>query len=106
MIKTIALFELRNGFRRISTYIYFVLFFALGFLTFFVAAGAIPGVDMGLGAGGKLFANSSYLLYALISGTSFYGLLVVAAVMGNAAYQDFRYNTFSLLFTSPISKTQ
>lgn len=106
MIKTIALFELRNGFRRVSTYIYFVLFFALGFLTFFVVAGAFPGVNVGLGAGGKLFANSAYMLYALISGTSYYGLLVVAAVMGNAAYQDFRYNTFALVFTSPISKTQ
>jgi len=106
MVKTIAIFEIRNGFRRLSTYIYFALFFALGYLTFVVAAGAFPGVDLGLGAGGKLYANSAFMLFGLIGSTSFYGLLVIAAVMGNAANQDFRHNTFPLVFTSPVSKMQ
>ena len=106
MITKIALFELSNGFRRISTYIYFALFFGFGFLIFMAAAGAFPGVNMGLGAGGKLYANSSFMLFALISSTSYYGLLVVAAVMGNAAQRDFRHNTFPLVFTSPVSKMQ
>jgi ABC-2 type transport system permease protein len=106
MVKTIALFEIRNGFQRLSTYIYFALFFGLGYLIFVVAAGAFPGVDTGLGAGGKLYANSAFMLFALISSTSFYGLLVVAAVMGNAAHQDFRHNTFPLVFTAPVSKMQ
>lgn len=106
MIKTIALFELSNGFRRLSTYIYFALFFGFGFLIFFVAAGAFPGVNMGLGSGGKLYANSAFMLFALVSSTSYYGLLIVAAVMGNAAHQDFRHNTYPLVFTAPVSKFQ
>lgn len=106
MIKDIALFEIRNGFKRLSNYIYFALFFAFGFLIFMVAAGVFPGVDMGLGAGGKLYANSHFMLFVVVSSTSYYGLLVVAAVMGNAAHQDFRHNTFPLVFTAPISKWQ
>jgi ABC-2 type transport system permease protein len=106
MFKHIALFEIRSGFRRLSTYIYFALFFALGYLIFMVAAGVFPGVDMGLGAGGKLYANSHFMLFVLVSSTSYYGLLVVAAVMGNAAHRDFRHNTYPLIFTAPITKLQ
>ena len=106
MVKAIALFELENGVRRISTYIYFLLFLAFGYLMFVAAGGAFAGVDLGLGAGGKVFANSPYLLYAFISSLSFYGLLVVAAVMGYSGQQDFQHQTYPLIFTEPISKLQ
>ena len=106
MVRAIALFELTNGARRISTYIYFVLFLAFGYLMFVAAAGAFAGVNLGLGTGGKVFANSPYLLFAFISSLSFYGLLVVAAVMGYSGQQDFQHQTYPLVFTEPISKLQ
>ena len=106
MVRAIALFELKNGVRRISTYIYFILFLAFGYLTLIAAGGAFAGVNLGLGTGGKVFANSPYLLFAFISSFSFYGLLVVAAVMGYSGQQDFQHQTYPLIFTEPISKLQ
>jgi ABC-2 type transport system permease protein len=106
MLKTIAMFELRNGLRRISTYVYFSLFLVLGYLLLITAGGAFPSANMGLGTGGKVVINSPYLLFAFISSLSFYGLLVIAAVMGYSGQQDFQHNTYPLLFTEPISKNQ
>jgi hypothetical protein len=106
MIRAIAFFEIRKTFRRISTHVYFALFFSLAFLLLITAAGAFPSVDLGLGMGGKVFANSPYTLHAFIVSLSYYGLLVMAAVMGQCAHQDFLHNTFPLFFTTPITKFQ
>ena len=106
MVKAIALFELRNGLGRISTYVYFALFLALGYFMLIAAGGAFPSVNLGLGTGGKVVVNSPYLLFAFISSLSFYGLLVNAAVMGYSGQQDFQHNTYPLVFTEPISKIQ
>ena len=106
MIWAIAAFEIRNSFRRLSTYVYFALFFTMAFLMFIAAAGAFPSVNLGLGSGGKVMANSPFLLHTFISALSYYGLLVIAAVMGHRAYQDFLHNTYPLFFTSPITKFQ
>ncbi len=65
MVKAIALFELNNGLRRISTYVYFTLFLALGYLMVIAAGGAFQSVNIGLGTGGKVVINSPYLLFAL-----------------------------------------
>ena len=73
MVKAIALFELRNGLQRISTYVYFALFLALGYFMLIAAGGAFRSVNLGLGAGGKVVINSPYLLFAFISSLSFYG---------------------------------
>ena len=40
----------------------------------------------------------------LIGVTSYFGMIVMAAIMGQAVYQDFLYQTHTLFFTSPISK--
>ena len=106
MIRAIAAFEIRNSFRRLSTYVYFALFFTMAFLMFIAAAGTFPSVNMGLGNGGKVMANSPFLLHVFISALSYYGLLVIAAVMGHCAYQDFLHNTYPLFFTSPVTKFQ
>ncbi len=85
MIRAIAFFEIKKTFRRISTYVYFVLFFSMAFLLGITAAGAFPSVNLGMGTGGKVFANSPYMLHNFIGALSYYGLLVTAAVMGHCA---------------------
>src|SRR6202000_137434 len=69
------------------------------------AGGAFQSADVVLG-GGKVMLNSPYTLAEFISLLSYFGLLVVSAITGKAAFQDFEYQTHSLFFTAPISKAQ
>ena len=87
----------------LSTRIYFLLFAALGFLWMTAAGGALPNASVTFG-GGKVFINGPYALFESISVMSYFGLLVISAIAGRAAYQDFDHQTHSFFFTSPISK--
>ncbi len=104
MILTIAGFEIRKRLRMVSTYVYFLLFFSLSFLVFIAAGGAFPGVVSISASGEKTWVNSPMFLANVISAVSFFGVITMAAIMGNATYQDFQTRIFSLFFTAPISK--
>ena len=43
---------------------------------------------------GNININSPYALYYLITVMSHFGLLITAAFFGNAAYRDFKENTY------------
>ena len=105
MIWAIARFELKRRLSRPSTYIYFVLFFAIAFLTMIAAGGAFSSVQMGFG-GGKAHVNSPHALMQLISLISYFGLLVTGAVAGQAVYQDFHANIHPFFFTAPLREGQ
>jgi ABC-2 type transport system permease protein len=51
MVLTIASFEVRQRLRRISTYVYFLVFFALSILFTCMAGGAIPNATVDFGHG-------------------------------------------------------
>lgn len=100
-------FELRFYARRISTWIYFGLFFALSFLISAVACGAFKSLPVAVGgAGGIVNANSPYLAAGLVLSMIPFGILVVTALMGNAVYRDFETGIHPLFFTSPVKKWQ
>lgn len=102
---TIAQFELRKKLRQLSTYVYFSLFFAIAYLVVIAAGGAFAGANVVVaGSGGKTLINSPFVLTVLIGVISYFGMIVMAAIMGQAIYQDFHYQTHTLFFTSPISK--
>jgi hypothetical protein len=86
-------FDLARYFRSISTYIYFLLMAAIAFLLTVTAGGAFQGASVSMGGGGKVLVNSPFTLMAFISIVSYYGLLIVSAIAGKAAYQDFEYQT-------------
>ena len=48
MVLTIALFELRQRLHRVSTYVYFLVFFALSCLFVVMAGGALPNATVRL----------------------------------------------------------
>ncbi|MGA8153486.1 MAG: ABC transporter permease [Terriglobales bacterium] len=104
MVLTIASFEFRQRMRRISTYVYFVVFTGLGFLFILISGGAIPGASADFGTGGKVLVNSPYALDAIITFVSFFGLVVTAAIAGQATYQDVDNHSTDFFFTAPISK--
>jgi hypothetical protein len=99
----IVRFDLGRYLRANSTWIYFVILGTLSYLFMAASTGAFQGVTVALG-GGKVMSNSPFALSAIISVLSYFGLLIVSAIMGKAGFQDFESNSHSFFFTSPISK--
>jgi len=104
MVLTIAGFELRQRLRRISTYIYFLVFCGLSYLFTLMSGGAIPGATVEFGTGGKVLVNSPYTLQAIITFIAFIGVVVTASIAGQATYQDIDSHSTDLFFTAPIRK--
>src|ERR1700722_9248953 len=104
MVLTIAGFEVRQRLRRISTYIYFFVFCGLSYLFTLMSGGAIPGATVEFGTGGKVLVNSPYALQAIITFITFIGVVVTAAIAGQATYQDIDSRSTDFFFTAPISK--
>jgi ABC-2 type transport system permease protein len=106
MFREIFLFELKYRFTRVSTYIYFFMFFAFAFFATISVGGAFRGANMVIGGAGegKVLANAPFGVGVLISMLVYMGMLVIAAVMGNAGYRDFQRDTHSFFFSYPITK--
>jgi hypothetical protein len=101
----IAGFELRRRARAISTYVYLLLFGGLACLIMAAGAGGIAGASVNFGGGGKVMVNSPYAVANLTMLLSLFGLLVISAVMGRAAQQDFEHRIDPLIFTTRTGKT-
>jgi len=104
MLANIFLFEFQQRLRRISTFVYFVVFFALGLLFALMSGGAFPGASVDFGTGGKILLNSPYALNGIITYICFFGIVVTAAIAGQATYQDIDNNCAVFFYTAPISK--
>jgi len=105
MFLEIFLFEIKYRLKKISTWVYFGIFFALTFILIAGYGGAFKGLNVSVGSsGGNVKANSPYLLYMIISTFGYFGMLITSAIMGSSIYKDFSVNCHSLFFTKPISK--
>ena len=104
MLLNIFLFEFQQRLRRISTGVYFVVFFALGCLFTLISGGAISGSTVDFGTGGKVLVNSPYALNSIITYICFFGIVITAAIAGQATYQDIESNSTSFFYTAPITK--
>src|SRR5580700_5834423 len=100
----IVRFDLARHLRAISTYLYFLILAGIAFLLMITAGGAFQSASVAMG-GGKVFVNSPYSLAEFISLLSYFGLLIISAITGKAAFQDFECNTHSFFFTMPIRKS-
>ena len=91
--------------RSLSTYIYFFILFLIGFLVALIAGGAFTDANMQFG-GEKVFVNAPAITDAIFGGIdNFVGLIIIVAVIGNAVLKDFSSNTYSMIFTTPVSKS-
>src|SRR5664279_6579850 len=104
MLANICIFDLEQRLRRVSTYIYFFVFFVLGCLFTLMSGGAIPNASVDFGTGGKVLINSPYGLNAVITYISFFGIIITAAIAGQATYQDIDSNSAVFFYTAPITK--
>src|SRR5271170_805079 len=90
-------FELKFRVKSISTYVYFALWFFLGFLS-------IAWEDFSNNGNDKILLNGPFATSQLYVVFSFLGVIVIAAIFGTSILRDFQRDTYQLVFTKPISK--
>src|SRR5262249_33828585 len=86
MLWVIAKFEAKKRFGMLSTYVYFAVLFACAFLIEIAAGGAFSSVSVGMGSE-KVYANAPFALHGFIGVLSHFGVLISAAVFGQAVHQ-------------------
>jgi len=104
MLASIFLFEFQQRLRRVSTYVYFVVFFTLGLLFTLMSGGAFASAAVDFGTGGKVLINSPYALNNMITYICFFGIVITAAIAGQATYQDIDNKTTDFFYTAPVTK--
>ncbi|MDQ6628100.1 MAG: hypothetical protein M3Z29_06545 [Pseudomonadota bacterium] len=100
----IAWFEFRTRLKLLSTWVYFLVFFALALLWIAAAGGLFKDAAISFGSG-KVAVNSPFALAQTVAVLGMLGITVMAAVMGRAVQQDIEYRTTGFFFTAPIGKT-
>jgi len=97
-------FELGYYARRISTHVYFGIFFALSALVMLSMGGGLANYfDTGNG-GWVGWANSAYTMSWIVPVFSLFGLLVTAPLLGRAVQRDYAHQMHPLIFSQPISR--
>lgn len=99
----IVRWEVRYYLRRISTWVYFGIFFAIAFSFMLALAGAF-GDAVVLGTGGKVKSNSPLTLAQIFPILSLLGTSITAALAGNALYRDYDAGIDPLIYTAPLTK--
>ncbi len=103
MVFALISFELRRRLKMLSSWVYAVVFFVAALLLMLAAGGVFKSVSTNSGAE-KVMANSPHSLFTNIGTLSLFGLLAVAAIFGQAAYQDFGHETWQIIFTKNVKK--
>ena len=101
MWKHILNFELKLGFKKTSVIVYFIVFFGLAFLIVNILGGAFTGARIVVGNANNNL-NAPLVIGSIQTVFSIIGVLIFAAMFGNAGYRDFEFNTHPLFFTKPI----
>jgi ABC-type transport system involved in multi-copper enzyme maturation permease subunit len=98
-------FELGYYLRRISTWVYFFIFFGLALLLVLMAGGMWDSASVSFGgSGGNIKVDSPYVTLQLTAMLTLFGVIVTAALLGNSVYRDYEAVIHPLFFTSPITR--
>lgn len=103
MIAALVGFELRRRAKVASTWIYATILFASGFFMMLASGGVFRSIAVST-SNERVMANSPHSLFSTIALIGLFGIFTVAAVFGQAAYQDFGNDTFALIFTKNVKK--
>src|SRR3954466_442508 len=79
----IASFEFRSRLKLISTWVYFLIFFAVAMLWIAAAGGLFKDASVSFGSG-KVFVNSPFAVAQTVTVLGMLGITVMAAIMGRA----------------------
>ena len=95
--------DLKERFKRPSTYIYFLLFASLSLIFALATAGVFPGVTIG-GASHRTLTNSPFLIYIIVSATSFFAVFIFAPIFGQNAFKDYLFQLNDISHSQPFSR--
>lgn len=107
MFLSLLSYEYKYLLRRVSTYIYAFVFFALGFLIMNAFAGAFTGVRVDVMSGAEQsFTNSSINIMMISSALNLLLILFIGGYLSDILLKDFSHNSFQLVYTKQINKTK
>ncbi len=69
-----------------------------------MSGGAFANASVDFGTGGKVLITSPYALNGVITFICFFGIVITAAIAGQATYQDIDSNSAVFFYTAPITK--
>ena len=99
MLLNILRFEIKSGLKKLSFWVYCLIFFSIAFLIVNILGGAIVGAS-------AVMDNTKWNAPLAIAGFqtffTIFGTIICSALFGNAAYRDFETNMHPLFFTKPI----
>ena len=98
------LFELNLRKKRISTYVYFLLFLCFALVITLTLGGAFKGAVVSLGFSNKTLANAPVVLNSLILILSLYGLFIMAPFFGQAICKDYEAQMDSIIFSTSVNR--
>ncbi|MBZ0100208.1 MAG: ABC transporter permease, partial [Taibaiella sp.] len=102
MLKTIFSFETKRWLTQPSFYIYFTVFFLIGFLVMASALGYFDAFTVT--STSNTYYNSPLAVNSLINGFSQLLNFIIPTVIGATVYRDYKYNVHSVLYSYPFSK--
>ena len=99
MLLNILRFEIKSGLKKMSFWVYCLIFFSIAFLIVNILGGAIVGASV-------VMDNTKWNAPSAIAGFqtffTIFGTIICSAIFGNAAYRDFETNMHPMFFTKPI----
>jgi len=98
----IARFEASQRLCRLSTWVYFSVFLALGMLWMAASGGVFRDLAISFGSQVMIDAPRQIALATALLGSL--GVVVAAAVMGRAVQQDFEHGMHHFFFSAPLKK--
>ena len=99
MLYNILRFEVKSGLKKISFWVYCLIFFSISYLIVNILGGAIVGASAVMD---NTKWNAPYAIAGFQSFFTIVGTIICSAIFGNAAYRDFETNMHPLFFTKPI----
>lgn len=97
-------FELNIRRKSISTYVYFLMFFALACLMGVAAGGGFQGVVVSFGFSNKVHINSGVSILGFLGLLSAFSLFITAPAFGQAVVKDYAQQFDQIIYSTPIGR--
>lgn len=85
----------------ISTYVYFLVMATIAFLLAFFSAGGFKGITFSMGNSAKALINGPFILHTVLLTISFFGLLIVSPIYGQAVCKDYEAKIDQIVLATP-----
>ena len=104
MFSSIFKYELSHQFRRPTVYLYFGIFFLIGFGYMAIAADFLG--ERTVVKGSEVFANAPISIFSLFKDIQFLILILLPTIFGHAIYRDYKNKMHSVLYSFPFGKKE